>query len=56
MSMFASMNCCDNSDLDIALNVISCDTIRITCMNCGKTKLVHITRKQFDEIYDGWYR
>jgi len=55
MSCFGSFSCgCDDPVIDIALDVINQDSLRLGCLTCEKEITIHITQKQYKSLSKEW--
>lgn len=59
MSCFSSLgiSSCPNGDahdMDIALNVIQENELRICCVKCDREVVIELTQEEHDKIYDNF--
>ena len=48
MSCFSSFDCCEEKDIDVALDVISENKLRICCLNCEREVCIDIGKIQYE--------
>jgi len=50
MSVYSSLKCCNKQDLDVAIDCINQNKLRICCLNCDKEVIINITKSQYNCI------